>query len=753
MKNLIYKPMAICLSFLMLISVLCGCGKDANKKIVTTVKYKEDAFDDEGTADGVVEKNNRFELCWNDLKKLVYITDNLTGQIYSTTPADAMETKFDEDGMMIKNNPIIDSPILVSYVSKKTLAENEILAYTEAISDGYVYTKKIKNGIRVIYDMINYKITVPVDYTIENDHFKISVDPKKITDTAENMVTAVSIAPAMFGIKNDTPDSWLFLPDGCGTLIEPNSIDLIGTKKSLPVYGKDPLIYDYNFKSYEKQINLPVFGMKMGNNAMLGILEDGVSGASLNLNIGSAQVKYSTIYPTFRIRGYNLIEAPSGFASKNIEIPVFDNQVINTKVSVSYYPLSGDSAGYVGMADVYRNYLEKEKGLKKSETPQKSATFRYLGGQIVKRFTFGIPYKTLLPTTTIANADEMTKYFNSELGNNIAVELVGFGESGVDEGKLAGGFKIAGKIGSKSEVKKYAEFCRDKNISLYADFDLIGYSKSGNGFTTGGDFAALPNGQSAYLFCYSNVSRNKWSSRYQLLERDKTVQASELLAKKLDKYSINAVALESLSKVCYSDYKTSRTIVGGEMAKDVKKVYSSLKKNGYTVLSGSANDYAAVVSDYITGVQLSSSEQRVSTADIPFYSMVFKGYIPMSSESINLTADSRKALLYCAESGIAPTYTLIYNYTNELASTKTSAFFGCNYDGLKDSIVTEVKELNKLMTKIADAKIINHTIAQNGLRITVYDNGVSVAVNYTDKVIDWNGNLIDSQRFFVSEGL
>lgn len=67
------------------------------------------------------------------------------------------------------------------------MAEEIILSYNDAVSDGEVYAQKIDNGLRVIYDFINYEIIVPVDYIIEDDRFLVTVIPPRSPIMARNM--------------------------------------------------------------------------------------------------------------------------------------------------------------------------------------------------------------------------------------------------------------------------------------------------------------------------------------------------------------------------------------------------------------------------------------------------------------------------------------------------------------------------------------------------------------------------------------
>lgn len=71
------------------------------------------------------------------------------------------------------------------------------------------------------------------------------------------------------------------------------------------------LVSKYDLTSYTEQINIPAFGVKEKENALFAIITDGSEQAYLDWNIGSDNVGYSTVYPYFRIRGYNLVNPPA----------------------------------------------------------------------------------------------------------------------------------------------------------------------------------------------------------------------------------------------------------------------------------------------------------------------------------------------------------------------------------------------------------------------------------------------------------
>ena len=752
MKKTFIKVIGIILVFSFMLSLLTGCSGGEKASLRSALDFSTFTPKENNLSDGEICQNERFIMSWNDTYKQVVITDKKSGAIYSTLPTEAMQVQYDEEGYEIENNIQIESPVIVYYYSSKTLSEATAFAALEAIDTGGIFGEPIENGIKVTYIFSAQEIVVSVDYILNEDNFEISVDPKEIYDGGENFVTGVAVAPFLCSLKNDSKDSYLFIPDGSGAVIEAQTIDMVGRQGSTRVYGEDITISDYTLTSFTEKVNMPIFGKKQGNNAILGIITSSAERAYLNWDIGSSAKKFSSVYPFFRIRGYDVVERPAGFSMSMWEIPIYDDYIIEEVLTIQYYPLSGEDANYSGMAKTYREHLLKNGQLNKNNPNKIAASIRILGGLNQKTFNFGIPSTKLSALTTVSQAEEIAKYFNQKIDGDLIISLVGFGQSGLDIGKLGSGFKIASKLGKKSDISSLSDYCKDNDIKLVMDFDIVGFNKSGNGFGVSSDIAKSFDGQTVYLDFYNNVTRNKnGKETYMLLGRAKLGTAAEKAVNITKKYGFYGVSLSSLSNISYSDYSLKGAGVSGGMATDVAKILKNSAK-ATNVVTTNPNIYAAGLSNYVTETPVTSSQFDITRYDVPFYQMVLRGYVPMSSTSLNVSVDYKTAILKCIEAGIAPSFTLSYNYDNSFASSKFSSIPVSKFAGQKEKIVETVNELNKALEKISDATISQHEIFENGLRVTKFDNGFTAVVNYGDEAVNYQGNQIAAKNYIILEG-
>ncbi len=132
---------------------------------------------------------------------------------------------------------------------------------------------------------------------------------------------------------------------------------------------------------------------------MLGVISSGAPSASISWNIGSNDIGYSTVYPSFRIRGFKNIERPENFITTTTlgNFKVFDKGILTTPVKAEYFVLSGEKASVYGMAEKYRDYLKENFGLERTENKEVDASFKIIGATLQPDFILGIPTTKLFP--------------------------------------------------------------------------------------------------------------------------------------------------------------------------------------------------------------------------------------------------------------------------------------------------------------------------------------------------------------------
>lgn len=717
----------LCFIFACLFTLsLCGCGK----KVPWTANSFDTEVQKQKFSGNIIAENDKYSLEWVNNNCAISLIEKSTGKSWGVTPIKEGEPTVDEFGMPIKKNPRLESVLIVDYVNETSYALESVLSSTEVVSKGRVRTEKIDNGLKVEYYFDSIEVMIPVEYTLREDSVAITIDPAKIQENAKK-IAAISIAPYWCSTENGSEDAYLFVPSGSGALVSTEETTQAGINYSAPIYGRDQAMTMDDYISPEKSVRLPVYGAKQGDKATCAIIENASESCNISVNAGAKNIGYSAVFATFQVRGYN----KSFIAGGSNDQDVYASSMVKTPLTIGYYPLTENNANYSGIANTYKNYLNVNKLLnEKREDVALGVTI--VGGKMVNRSFAGIPYKTLLPATTLKEAKKILEDISKKTDMKISAKLIGFGESGLDLENYAGGFQINKNLGSKRDLKELNDYCNENGIDLYFDFDLVRLKNSSSGFSSLFDVTQNTCYKVADLYEYSLSSRSRISdTKYNLLSRKYLVDGAEKLMKKTDSWSLTGISLETLTSLSYSDYadQTSAEYYSkANFGKDVTEIINTVTKK-YKVASYDANAYSAYNSDIIYNAPNSSSKENIFSVDIPFYQMVFKGYVPMISEPLNLAIESRENVLKAVESGSGLGYVLTNTYDNEFSDSDSYYFFGSKYVDLSESLESNITELKDYYKNVKSKEIIGHEILENGLHLTEFTDGVKVYVNYTEK--------------------
>lgn len=708
--------------------MLCLSGCAANTAIIMPEQFK-DITDGASLQSGTVAENSNFKLNWDAEQKNVILYDIANNTEWASNPSASEEVRYDEFGMPIKTHPLVSSDVYIKYIDSKSEHQVTANSYNGAIRNGKIVTEKIKNGIKVIYYFTESEISIPVEYVLRENGMAMTVKTKEISE-GSNKLIEVSLAPFYCSVSNTAGDSYLMIPSGSGALVYPKVLSNDGESYRQEIYGNDLMVTEYDKVSNEEEVRLPVFGAKNGNKALCVIIEGGAESGFIDAVIGGSTYQYSSVYATVRVRGYNLLRNQV-YTGNTIESDYYTDGINGTEFTVSYTPLYDDKANYTGMAETYRNYLLESEQLSKHSEKQESFSVTIYGGFMAEKSFLGIPYKSLKPLTTISEAQEIITELSEQTDNSFSVYLQGFGNTGIDLSKLADGYKIGDAFGNLKELNLLSDYCVNNGVSAYFNFDVLRFTKAGFGHMKMFSSAKTANGKSYYPTNYLVSLRNRVpSDEYALIKLSDLQNGINKLLDKTQKWEIEGYGFDSLGSIAYSDYSSIDSWNKRSVPTEVSKAMTTVVDSGKKVATVAANAYAANA-DRIFSAPLSSARFSVFDEDIPFYEIVFKGYTPMSSEAINISALPEDTLLAAVESGITPHWSLMYGYDNAAVNINSEILHNGVWERCGKEIIQTVNELSDYYKSISDAEITSHNV-KGGVRETVFSNGVTVAVNRGD---------------------
>ncbi len=745
----------LCLTLsLFLLFSLVGCGDAASV---------QPAFDSDarsGKSSASVE-NDTYRLEFDSVTGGVTLTELATDRVWGTSPLDeeteeTTEEQQDEEFVMpVKKHDLTQSVLNVSYREVESDSRDTVNSYDGAMLSGRVICRKMKNatGFTVEYYFDNQEFMVPVNFILKDDYVSVSVDPTRIQES-KYLITDISLAPFWCSTPNDSADSYLFVPSGSGALTSVASASQQGATYSEQVYGEDLAMEKFYDASNKKAVSLPVYGVKNGDVGSFAVIESGAETAWIEAVVGSTSYTHTTVYSKFQLRGYT--EHMARIMTSEKKSYIFTDEMITSNISVRFYPLADGNASYNGMADIYRDYLVNECGLTKTKE-EKTLNLNFYGGSLITKSFLGIPYNTVYPTTTISQVSDIVSEISEAVDDDFSVNLTGFGSTGVDIGKIAGGYKISDKLGSVSDLKKLSAFCGENSLDLYMDFDIVNYNTSGNGFSTFTDAIMTSGNQKkpSYIINKETAAPIE-STLYRQLTPYAFDEAVTKLIKKTAKWNLTGVSLASLSCNTYSDYADDSSTdyyAKSNFGATAAKAISKIKDNGSKFMATEANLYAALLADVIVDTPTYSSQENIFVEDVPFYSMVFKGYVPMVTESLTTTNNVSRTFLSAVEGGIGLNYSLINQWDNSLIDAYQPYFYSTLYSSVKDDIIANSEHLSDYYSKIKGATITSNSIIASGVHCTVFDNGTTVYVNYNNTAAETPAGAVDALDFVVLEGV
>ncbi len=753
--KLISLMLAICL----LATVFVGCKEEEEEEQegwqsqfdvdlnYDETKYNIDLVPEKLDTNDAIAENDYYKLGWNAENENVTLVTKKDGRVWGTNPNNYY-TLQDEQAA----HEMVNSPLTIRYIADSTVTD---INAGGAILSGTckVESKLIDNGVSVTYYFDDYFFIITVDYYLDGDSVKVSLDPKKIVEAGSTQIVSIGIAPFMCSAKN-TPngskDSYLVIPSGSGALMYADQRSS-GLPRSISatVYGEDVSIDKYQDYDKNTAISMPFFGAKDGNSATLAIIESGAEAATINATAGESKFGVSEAYAFVDVRGQDIVYLQGIWRQK------YTKEINQTDpIVIGYYALSGEDATYYGMAKRYQQYLVEKEGLTVTGK-NKLVNATLIGGYLKDELALGFPYKKAESLTTYNQAQTILTDLKAMTGGSLSARMFGYGEGGVNASKLAGGFTLTGVTGNQNDLSNFIKFASKNGIEAYFDFDVIYFSKSANGFTKGKNAAINNSGIAVKTrqFLLSTGNRIEAADGGiigSLTARKDLGRAVNSVTSTTAKYGISNISFSTLGSVAYSDYQDNNAYSSRKnMAKDVSSYIETVKAKNNKVLVDNPFSYAAVSADVLTGCPINSNNDRAFDIDVPLYQIVFQGFKENYVQPINYASNRRAAFLKAIESGSGLSFILMNDYDIELRKQDANIFASSVYSDNKGYIKAYLDEGAEFLTSVASAKIKNHTLLADNVSKTEFDNGKVVYVNFTDKEVTVEEVVIPAQDFVV----
>lgn len=672
------------------------------------------------------------------------LQDTATDKIWYSIPANVAE---DEITSSVTYSEV-RSELAVNYVLKAE--ENTSVSYkTEYSYDCEpedVKIEPIENGLRATYKFYDSGITVPVEYRLLQSSFEAKIVTDNIDEGEDAYLIGVDLLP-VFGAGAWNEEGYIFVPDGSGAIIDFAYHNDMQTPYIKDVYGKE-LAVKSSFSFPFENIKIPVFGTRVKDNALMGIITEGDASASVYAMYHSDAYGYTAVSSGLN---YRIIDTNTMFENYSASISrttyrVSEKTASTDSFAVEYYFLNGKGSDYVGMAGKYREYLEENGKLNKSVS-EPDFNLQVYGAVDIQTSFLGIDYNTTEILTTVAEVKKIADKLKSNGISDIAVRYVGFSGDGLLNKKLNTSVKPISKIGSVKELKELKN-----ELRLFPDYDLMQIRKSGSGVSFGTDVARTVFDYKAEQSIYSRSIYNKLSEDViYLLNGKALLGASERLYESCSEYG--NISLSSVGGLLYSDFAKNGGMFKDETVLYVKEALAGLSEKSESLALEAANAYAFKYADKIWAAPSYSSGLDIFKTDVPFYELVLHGSIAMTSPCIIQSQSPQVQILKAVETGNELMFAATYSDSSTLIGTRYEDIYSTGYENWLDYAAEAYEKYQPILKKVYNQKITGHYEYSDGVFITEYENGVKTAVNYGDEAVKIGSVTVNASDYeLISKG-
>ncbi|MCM3782793.1 DUF5696 domain-containing protein [Neobacillus mesonae] len=593
------------------------------------------------------------------------------------------------------------------------------------------------------------KFVIPLEYRLEKNALSVTVPLGQLQESEGHRIQTLDLL-SYFGAAKAGEQGYMLVPDGSGSLIYFDNGKIKEPQYVQPVYGADPNDNSRTRTQIAETARMPVFGLKSGDSAFFAVIDKGDGNASIAADISGKQNSYNHIFSRHAVRGDDELELYTG--SKIQEIQLLSDERFNGDIEVSYTFLSGEEAGYAGMAQTYQSMLVDQGVLTPLTAKEAMPFYVDMLGAVDKQQSFlGVPYDATVSMTTFEQAQNITKELQAQGISNIQMLYLGWFGTGIEH-ELPVNLNTS-KLGNTQELIYLKEILNSTGGELYPDVAFQKVYEDGNGFRSAKDASRFITKEAAELSPYDRAL-NRMSliqDEYYLLSPAKLPDVTSQFMEQYRKKGMTGLALRDMGNTLHSDYRNSKAVFRDTAKVIVEEQIAYLASEYPNLMISGGNSYALPFAKHIVNTPAGSSRFNLTDEAVPFYQMVIHGFIDYAGEPVNLAAssDMKQQILQSLEFGSSPHFLWTANSAAELKYTRYDFMYSTEYTDWMEEAVSMYKEVNEVLNPLRTERIVNRTVHEQGVVGIEYSNGASLLINYNDEPVTWNGFTIPAQNYIA----
>lgn len=633
--------------------------------------------------------------------------------------------------------------------------------YVDEVFGEYSREQSIEeNALNGYFEVtVKFGFDIAIQVLLTKDGLEIKVINESITEYSKSKLADISVYPYFGASINIDPETklentgYLVIPDGSGAILEFNNGKTAARSYSKRLYGRDLAVLPYEMPEEQERILIPLYGVVKENIGFAAIITEGDPLATINANVsGISDDSYNKIYTNFKLREYENSIIGSGWNTYRLNI--WTKDIVKTDFNIKYKILTGEDNNYVGVANAYKEYLIKEKGLVVNNEIDNKVIIELLGAFDKQKFFLGVPYTSMSSLTTYKEASLIVDELNDLGVDNLDIIFRGITNGGLDNG-LENKVKFERKVGTKRQFERFEKAMLNQNINVYPIANFISTDDYNKLFEKDRYTSNRIKGGNSILFDYNIPTRLPNSELHLGGSNNHYVINPQYYNSLYQKYSksylFNNLLLEGIGSNLAGNYKRGNVIYLNESLLYQEETLENIYDKQNIAISEPLG-FSYPYLDLAVDLPMESTLYTVLDYRIPLVQLVLSGVLNYSHNSINLTnkRDVDYQFLKALENGASLKYTLSYKNSLILLEKEGNEYVSTEYVNWLNTI----KEQYQIIVEndLINANIVNHQKVANNVFKTTYSNGVVIFTNYNLSSVNVEGQVIEKINFLVVRG-
>jgi hypothetical protein len=679
----------------------------------------------------LVAENETFQLYLNETSLAFKVVDKRSGYIWNSN----LDEKAEGDRLNKTWTAFAQSGISIDYLDPGAISERASITNSEV----EIRVEKKDQGFESTVTFLVPSITLGVNVILETHGVRVEVPFESIKEENPDFkLGMLHVYPFFAYTRGDSTPGYMFIPDGCGSLIYFSAETKAENMFYGRYYGQDlgmltSLAY-YPMVNRPYNISIPVAGMVHGEqeNAYVSIVESGASYGELRAHPSGIITNFNFLYNLFT---YN----ESFFQATNRSgagVTTLQQETNAYNVVIHYRFLTGEESDYVGMATSYQQYLVEKGILLPLQDPSSDIGIRleFLGGE-KERILF---WDRSIPMTTVGQMAEIVAALEVE---NPEVIYYGWQPLGASS-MYPRSFKIDRHLGSSDELASFAESMTSEGGKFYLYLDPQAAIAGESGYSMRYDLAMS-------ITNFNMMGFNRGKENY-FLNLDALTDHYANLSEDVFSEIGAGLALDGIGYILYSDFKRDNSL---NRENAIDSYQALLVENEGPTTFYTPNDYLFGFIDAYYDIPLTDSGYIYTSATVPFLQIVLAGYVPYYGTALNFSSDIQTDLLRHIDYGVYPSFFLSQEVTANILNTNSSWIYTSSYRQWVNEINRTYQWINELLSPVTGQTITARENLEPGVVATTYANGKQIIVNYNEYPVSLGDAVVSGRNATIREAL